>query len=233
MKGAMKPKELLRSPVFDVVLEEILHLVEPVDGGTLSAHIGARDGVLTVTVPFMYGIGVRVGAHYVGNTYGEATVELTELVDCVRRNRVLPSSSSSSDEILVAPLTGWTRVASIHKNMLDRHLEGVDRRMMETLDRCTIAAMSASAQGPDAEPDPVHEEREVARTLARPVDMWDMGDGTSVCLPGSFLFAAAVLGHLDHDAVLFEQGRWLCLSTGGVEYISAAGGSNWRIPIDP
>lgn len=227
----MKPSELLRARVFDLVLDEILHLVEPVDGGALTARIGARDGVLTVTVPFMYGIGVRVGAHYVGNTYGQATVELAELVDCIRGNRVLPSVDASSDEILVPPLAGWARVATLSKDVLDRHLDGVDRRMMETLDRCTIAAATASAQGPDAEPDPVLEELEVARTLARPVDMWDMGDGTSVCLPGSFLFAAAVLGHLDHDAVVFEQDRWLCLSTGGVEYVSAAGGRDWRIPI--
>lgn len=231
MNGAMRPKELLRSPMFDLVLEEIAHLVEPADGRTLSAHIRARDGVLAVTIPFVYGVDVRVGAHYVGTTYGEATVELAELVDCVRTNRVLPSTDSSNDEILAPPLTGWTRVALIDKATLDLHLEGVDRRMKETLDACRIAAATTSAHGSDAEPGPARREREVAHTLAHPVDVWDMGDGTSVCLPGSLLFAAAVLGHLDGGAVVFEQGRWLCLATGGVEYISTAAGRNWRIPI--
>lgn len=234
MNGAMRPKELLRSPMFDLVLEEITHLVEPADGGQLSAHIRARDGVLAVTIPFVHGVNVRVGAHYVGTTYGEATVELAELVDCVRTNRVLPSTDSSSEEILAPPLTGWTRVALIDRATLELHLDGVDRRMKETIDACTIAATTASGQGSDAEPDPARTartEREVAHTLAHPVAMWDMGDGTSVCLPGSLLFAAAVLGHLDGDAVVFEQGRWLCLATDGVEYISIAAGRNWRIPI--
>jgi hypothetical protein len=130
------------------------------------------------------------------------------------------------------PLAGWTHIATLDRTSLDRHLHGVDRRMAEALDHCKQAAAAAGdTLTSSATPETPDEEAAMNTALARPVDLWDMGDGTSVPLPGAFLFAAAVLGRMGDEAHLYEQGRWLCLTTGRVEYLSYSGGDDWRVRI--
>lgn len=243
----MRVHELLYSSSFEHALREAAALVEPADGRPLAAHLVARDGVLTVTVPFIYGISIRVGGHFVGSTLGSSTAFLGQILDALERDDELPRlASQSSDQriinesgcisgdepadhaVLAAPLAGWTPVAKIDRDRFETLLGRADGRLMDALDRRARSATDNDASGEqDDELDDV-----AAVALSLPVEAWDLGDGTILRLPGSLVFAAAMIGGLGDMLVLFEQGPWLCLSNGIVEFMVATDARSWRVPID-
>lgn len=231
----MRVTEVLRTPMFERALREVDALVEPIDGEPLSAGVVAADGVLTVTVPFIYGISLRVGGHYVGSSTGSVSTCLAAILDAFDDDGELPrprSFSSMSDtayEPSAAPLAGWTLVAVIDQQRFDACLRRADRRVMDALDR---RARTPTTQG--TEPHEPHDETiedVAAAALALPVEAWDMNDGTLVRLPGSFVFAAAMIGGFTGPLSLFEQGPFLCLSAGDVEFIAVTDAGTWRVPI--
>jgi hypothetical protein len=228
----MRTHELLRSPSFEHALREAAALVEADDEGLLTAHLAARDGVLTVTVPFIYGVSLRVGGHYVGSTAGWSTASVAEVLDALERNGEFPhigsrplNARTSGDDARSAPLAGWNEVTRIDRDRFETLVCRADRRLMAALDR-----RSGTDTG-DSEASCDEREEIAAAALSLPVDAWDMGDGALIQLPGSLVFAAAMIGGLGEILVLLEQGPWLCLSAGSVEFLARADADSWRVAI--
>ena len=225
----MRVHEILRASSFERAIREAAAWVDPTDSQPLTAQVSARDGVLTVTVAFIYGVSIRVGGHYVGSTIGASTVYVTELLDALERDLELPglepSSTAASDlrnGRLWAPLTGWRQVARIDRHRFDTLLHRADRRLMDAVDR---------RAGDGRSDDGVDIEAVASAALSVPVDIWDLGDGRAVRLPGSFVFAAAMIGGLGDGLVLFEHEPWLCLSNGSVEILAPSMTRSRRVAI--